>query len=91
MEDTKTYLKLKTGTGIRGAFLDSDLLMTCSNFWENPGCVILNMSMTTHISLVTHENIISFIHVSCLYSESLLKLQYCSSVILESQLQYQES
>ena len=48
------------------------------------GCVILNMSMTTLIIGVTRENMISFIHVSCLYSESSLKLQSLSFMILVS-------
>lgn len=37
-------------------------------------CVMLDMSMTSHIIGVSRENMISFIHVSCLHSESLQSL-----------------
>lgn len=40
--------------------------------------------MTIHIIGVTRENMISSVHVSCLHSESLLKLQSLSFMILVS-------
>ncbi len=52
------------------------------SFWEN----LMDVSswMTTDIIGVTRENMISCIHVSCLYSESQLKLQSLSFMILVS-------
>lgn len=50
------------------------------------GCVILNISMTTRIIGMTRENMISFLHVSCLRSDSLLNCSSFSFMIWVSQV-----
>lgn len=64
------------------------------SFWENPGCVILNMSMTAHIIEVTCENIISFMFHAYIVSHCWNFFydisESCGSRPLKRQLQYQE-